>query len=167
MCLSVVKRSPCLFSLLWNDMFPSLPNSSRVGSRSHTRPICVPSSLSMLGWLEDSQNRIANEADPPDCSMISPICFPPTFSNLPSWSDETVGRCWPALARLWVLVWLVAGRWALVVKIGKENRQRTMRAVKRSFAMMCYSQRRLRPAVTGPDPYFWFCPSLTFPYAGL
>lgn len=77
-CLSVVKRSPCLFSLLWNDMFSSLPNSSRVGSLSHTRPICVPSSLSMLGWLEDSQNRITNEPDPPDRSMFSPTCFPPT-----------------------------------------------------------------------------------------
>ncbi len=47
--------------------------------------------------------------------------LPPTFSNLPSWSDETVGRCWPALARLWVLVWLVAGRWALVVKTDREQ----------------------------------------------
>lgn len=103
-CLSS-KRSPCLFSLLWNNMFSSQPYSSRI--ESYPRPTCVSSSSSMALMKQTIQITTLFPAE-----VMGPL-----------------GVVGPNQA----LVWLVDGRWAWIVKIGKEKQTENNVSCKMQF----------------------------------
>lgn len=145
-CLSVVKRSPCLFSPEWH-VFLFAEQQPGWSYPYETRIQGPYAFLHLYQWLPNWRTLRAGPLMNQTLRIMA--CSAP-HPYLPSWSEVTVGCCWPKRAWLWVLVWLVAGRWASVVKIRKEKQTENNESCKMQFCHDVLA--RGASALRWPDP---------------